>query len=164
MKRGITHFWTALAGALCLATAAPAAIAKAPDGFAGHWQYDAAASSFTGRTPYASAKLSLSAEKKSIKYVGDFTMADGKTAHVEYGGVEDGSDMAVTGSPTYDSVTHLRPDRNTLIRTERRGGKVVGTTIVTLAKDGKSFSASSRGTLPDGHQYTATTVWKRVKK
>ena len=163
MKTGKMGLWVTVFGALILAASAASA-SKARNVIAGIWEFDAAQSTVTGRPAYKSAKLVITAIKGGSKFVGDFVGADGKTIHVEYSGPADGSDVAVSGSAMFDSVTMLEPDSHTLIRTERRSGKVVGTTIATLAKDGKSFSASGRGTGPDGHQYTFTNVWKRVKK
>ena len=163
MNRGIRGLAVTIVSALCLVAVSAPAAAKGKDPFVGNWQFDAAKSTFNGRTAYTSAKVSMGAVKGAHKFAGDFTTADGKSMHVEYSGPADGSSLAATGSPTYDSVSVLMPDKDTLIRTERRGGKVVGITTVTLDKGGKSFTATSRGTLPDGHQYTATTVWNRVK-
>ena len=164
MKTGKMGLWVTVLGTLCLVASAASVAATGKNLFVGIWELDAAQSTFTGRPALKSAKLSITAVKGGSKLAGDFVLADGKTGHMEYSGPADGSDVAVTGSPNFDSITMLTPDSHTLIRTERHAGKVVGTTIVTLAKDGKSYSASSRGTLPDGHQYTSTTVWKRVKK
>ena len=164
MKTGKMGLWVTVFGALILATSAASAASKGKNVIGGIWEFDAAQSTFTGRPAYKSAKIVVTAVKGGSKFAGDFTLADGKTMHTEYSGPADGSDIAVTGSPAFDSVTMLEPDSHTMIRTERRAGKVVGTTIVTLAKNGKSFSASGRGTLPDGHPYTFTSVWKRVKK
>jgi hypothetical protein len=77
--------------------------------------------------------------------------------------VADGSDQPVTGGPNFDSVSTIQADRHTLIRTERRGGKVIGNTIATVAADGKSFTAESRGTNPAGQKYHNVTVWERAK-
>jgi len=164
MKTGKMGLWVALIGTLCLAASGASAASKSMSGFVGHWELDAAQSTFTGRPAYKSAKLVITGVKGGSKLSGDYVGADGKTTHVEYAGPADGSDVAVTGTPFFDTVTMLMPDSHTLIRTERRAGKVVGVTTVTLAKNGKSFTASGRGTMPDGHQYTATTYWKRVKK
>ena len=162
MKTGKMGFWITVIGALCLM--ASVASAKGKNVIVGIWEFDAAQSTFTGLPAFKSAKLVITAIKGGSKFAGDFVGADGKTTHVEYSGPADGSDVAVSGSPRFDSVTMLEPDSHTMIRTERRAGKVVGTSIVTLANDRKSFSASGRGTGPDGHQYTYTSVWKRVKK
>ena len=164
MKTGKLGFWVAVIGTLCLAASAASAGSKGKSVLDGVWEFDAAQSTFTGRPAYKSAKIVVTAVKGGSKFVGDYTLADGKSIHTEYSGPADGSDIAVSGTPAFDSVTMLEPDRHTMIRTERRVGKVVGTTIVTLAKDGKGFSATGRGTMPDGHQYTFTSVWKRVKK
>jgi hypothetical protein len=147
---------------LLLGTSAVAG-AHGKDPFVGSWQYDAAHSSFTGIPAYASAKVMVSAQKKDVKVVSDATLADGKTVHYEYAGPTDGSDVAVTGNASFSSVTLLRPDAHTVIRTDRRAGRVVGILTVTVDKDGKSMTGVSRGVTADNHTYTTNIVFTRVK-
>ena len=163
MNRGFRGLALTLVGALCLVAVIAPAAAKGKSAFVGNWQFDAAKSTFTGRPGYASAKLAVTAIKGGYKVVADLVGADGKAIHSEYIGPYDGSSLAVSGSPMFDSVSVLEPDRNSVVRTERRGGTVVGTTMATVEKNGKSFTSNGRGTMPDGHQYTYTSVWNRVK-
>jgi hypothetical protein len=163
MNRGIRGLALTVIGAVCLVAASAPAAAKGKDPFVGHWQYDAAKSTFTGGAPYQSQNVTVTAVKGGHKVSADLVTADGKTVHVEYGGPSDGSSLAVTGAMSFDSVTVLQPDKNTMVRTERRGGKVCGITTVVIDKNGKSGTATSRGTTPDGHQYTSVVVFNKVK-
>jgi hypothetical protein len=75
---------------------------------------------------------------------------------------EDGSVHPVTGNPYYDGESTAWTAANTATRTEIRAGRVIGSSTMTLAADGKSFTAVSQRSAPeDGHLYTSTIVWKR---
>lgn len=163
MNRGIRGLALTVLSAACLVAASAPAAAKGKDLFVGNWQFDAAKSTFTGRPAYASAKVSITAIKGGHKVSGDVVTADGQKLHYEYSGPSDGSSIAVTGAPMYDSASVLEPDKLTMVRTERRAGKVVGITTAVVDKGGKTFTASGRGTAPDGKQYTVVTVWSKVK-
>ena len=94
----------------------------------------------------------------------DAVPGSGAAVHYDWVGQYDGSDIHVNGNTYYDTFTVLKTDKNTLIRTERRGGKVVGITTIEVSKDGKTMTASTRATLPDGHQFSSSSVYHRVKK
>ena len=163
MNRGIRGLALTVLSAACLVAASVPAVAKGKDLFLGNWQFDAAKSTFTGRPAYQSAKVSITAIKGGHKVSGDVVAADGQKIHYEYAGPSDGSSIAVTGAPMYDSASVLEPDKTTMVRTERRAGKVIGVTTATVDKNGKSFTATSRGTAPDGKQYTVVSTWNKVK-
>ena len=163
MKRASWKYWIAAATALCLATSFAVAAPKGKDPFAGTWQLDVAKSSWKGVPGFTAGKNVITVIKNEFKVSSEITTADGKVIHSEYSGATDGNDIKMTGNPSVDSLTLLRPDKYTVIRTDRRGGKVVAIGTITMEKDGKSYSGSYRGTSLDGHQYTATTVWNRVK-
>ncbi len=162
-QRNSRTSWMTTGVAISLLGASAVAGAHGKDPFAGNWQYDAAHSSFTGVPAYASGKLSISSKKNVVKVVADSTLADGKVIHYEYEGPTDGSDIAVTGNAPFSSVTLLRPDANTAIRTDRRAGRVVAISTVTAEKGGKTLSAAVRGVTPDNHPYSGSLVWNRVK-
>ena len=163
MNRGIRGVALTVIGMLCLVAASAPAAAKGKDAFVGNWQMDSAKSTFTGRPAFQSAKVSITAIKGGRKVAGDVVAADGQKVHYEYAGPSDGSSIAVTGAPMYDSISLLEPDKTTMVRTERRAGKVVGITTATLDKGGKSFTVNGRGTAPDGKQFTVVLVYNKVK-
>jgi hypothetical protein len=152
-----------LAAALLVTICAAAATQKRTP-LAGTWQADVAQSKFVGRLPYRSGKMTFVAEADGQMHVtSEVVTANGALFHFEYKGPEDGTALAVTGNPYYDSATIMWQDASTLIRTELRAGKKIGTTRMTLAPDGKTFTAKSSRTTPeDGHLYTSEILWKRV--
>jgi len=161
MKRGM--FWRALLGA-ALGLTLCAAHAAGKDSLVGNWDLDVGKSTFGGRAAPKSGHVSVTAVKGgAMKAVVDYQYASG-TIHYEYTGKADGNDAPVTGNTYFDSVTVIQPDKHTLIRTERRGGKVVGITTIEVSKDGKTMTGMGKGTLPDGRQFSGSTVWMRAKK
>jgi hypothetical protein len=130
--------------------------------FLGTWEYEPARSSFVGRAPYRSARLSFTAVSEGTRVIADIVVASGEPFHFHYSGPEDGTFVTVSGNPYYDSASTVRSDPRTVVRTERRDGKVVGTTTMQVSEDGKSLMASSRRTVPDGGLYTSVITWRRI--
>jgi hypothetical protein len=164
MKRGIWGRMLVSVAALCFVAAAATAASKGKNSIEGNWDLDVAKSSLNGASAYKSGHVSVTVLKGAYKGVVDIVPATGAPVHYEYSFAEDGANVPVTGNTYFDSATVLRVDKNTTIRTERRGGKVVGVTTIEVAKDGKTFSSSSKGTLPDGKQFARTLSWNRAKK
>jgi hypothetical protein len=162
MKRGI---WArTLVGIAALCLVASVAAAKGKDPLIGNWDLDAAKSTVNGQAGFKSGHVSVTAAKDGYKGVVDLVPAAGAAVHYEYTATFDGSSVPVTGNTYFDNATLLRTDARTTIRTERRGGKVVGVTTIEVAKDGKTFTSSSKGTGADGKQFARTLSWNRAKK
>jgi hypothetical protein len=132
-------------------------------GLLGTWQIEPTSSQYQGRAPLQSGTMRFEASPQGIHVTCDVMTAGGIAFHFEYRGPEDGSVHPVTGNPYYDSESTAWSDANTAKRTEIRAGKVIGSSTMTLAADGQSFTAVSQRSAPeDGHLYTSTIVWKRV--
>ena len=150
------------AAALCLATSVAAAAGKS--NLVGNWDLDVAKSTLNSQAAYKSGHVAITAVKNAIKTVVDFVPSSGPAVHYDATLGFDGVVGPVTGNTYFDSADLVRVDHNTTIRTERRGGKVVGVTTIELAKDGKTLTSNSKGTLADGHQFTRSFVFVRAKK
>ncbi|HVX90606.1 MAG TPA: hypothetical protein VHC20_03140 [Candidatus Paceibacterota bacterium] len=152
-----------LSCAAALVTTALAAVPRHTP-LAGTWQADVSRSQFKGRAPYRSGRMRFVPENgDNVHVIADVITANGAMFHFEYSGPENGTALPVTGNPYYDSAAMHWQDDRTLVRTELRAGKPIGTTTIVLAADGQSFVAtSSRSTPEDGHLYTSTILWKRV--
>ena len=151
-----------LASTLGAASGSAAAPQNTP--LAGTWQADVTHSKFQGRAPYRSGKMKFAAEAGGkVHVVADVITANGAAFHFEYSGLENGTELPVSGNPYYNSASMLWKDSHTLVRTELRAGKPIGTTTFALNANGRSFVASSsRSTPEDGHLYTSTVLWNRV--
>ncbi|MBS0418823.1 MAG: hypothetical protein JSR66_14000 [Proteobacteria bacterium] len=156
--------WAAAVAALALGSASVAG-GKQPEhrGLLGTWQIDPPSSQYKGRAPLRSGTMRFEATPQGVHVTCDVMTASGIPFHFEYQGAEDGSVHSVTGNPYYDSESTSWSDANTAKRTEIRAGNVIGSSTMTLAADGQSFTAVSQRSAPeDGHLYTSTIVWKRV--
>ena len=163
MKKGIWGRVLIGVAALCLVASAAAAASKGGHAFVGEWDLDVAKSTVNGQAAFKSGHVSITGAKGVYKSVVDFVPASGAAIHYEHSFSFDGSSSPVTGSTYFDSATMLEPDRNTAIRTERRGGKVVGSTTIEVSKDGKVLSSSSKGTGLDGKPFVRALTWTRAK-
>jgi hypothetical protein len=129
----------------------------------GTWEADVSHSTFQGRAPYRTGKMSFTAvDVQKVRVVVDVVTASGVPFHFEYEGPEDDTVVPVVGNPYYDSASNAWADKNTLRRTERRAGVVTGTTMMEIAPDEKSFTAKGQRLTPDGVNYVTSIVWKRV--
>jgi hypothetical protein len=156
---------TWLAAATLFITICAAAGPQQRTPLAGTWQADVAHSKFVGRLPYRTGKMTfLAAPDGQVHVVCEVVTANGALFHFEYKGAEDGTPQPVSGNPYYDSAAMTWKDAHTLVRTELRAGKKIGTTTMTLAPDGKTFTAKSARTTPeDGHLYTSDILWRRAE-
>lgn len=149
-------------GALAV-SAMPAVPAAPPRDHAlvGTWEYDPAASMFDGAIPYRSATIRFEPTAAGIHVVAHIVEGPGRVLHFEYVDRGDGAFVPVTGNPFYDSQrTHWTAGKAE--RTERRGATVTGTTLMEVARDGRSFVARADRTLPNGRRYRSAITWRRV--
>lgn len=151
-----------LAIVVSLLSAASAAGDGAPrHALNGTWICDPSKSTFNGAMPYRSAVSKFVAVENGTHVEVDIIEANGVALHFEYSDAGDGVFVPVYGNPFYDSQSTVWLDKYTAKRTERRGGKVTGTTIMTVAADGKSYVARASRTRPDGKLYTSVIHWDR---
>lgn len=87
---------------------------------------------------------------KGVKWTGTRIGGDGKPLASEFTASYDGKDYPLKGSPTADAVALRRIDALTTERVNKKDGKVVSTEIRKVAKDGKSYTTTVKGTTAKG--------------
>jgi len=88
----------------------------------------------------------------TFKLQGD-TLSFSTPTGQSYAAKLDGTEAPYTGDPGTTNVSVKRLDKNTLEETDKRDGKVISVSRITLAPDGKSLNISSE----DKQQGTTTT-------
>jgi len=121
VKRGIKM--KIFVAATLLAVAFAPVQAMAQNGFDGTWKGDV-----------SSAQM----PKKPDVYVLKDGMYSCKTCAPAYTIKADGTDQAVTGHPYFDTVAIKVVDDHTIQETDKKAGKTVTTSSVTVAPDGKT--------------------------
>ena len=148
-------------GLLLFATLA-IADAESEHTLVGTWRFDPVASRFDGGAPYQSGLTRFTTRPSCIHVAVEILEARGAPLRFEYCDPRDGTYVPVQGNPFYDSESTRWPDSRTAIRTEKRGTQVIGTTTMSVAADGNTYTATSDRLRPDGVRYTSVIVWRRV--
>ncbi len=146
-----------------LLTVASAAVVAAPavDPLLGTWQLNVAKSTFSpGPAPKSDTRTYAATEQGTAmtwKNVG----ADGKEIVAKSTFKVDGKDYPLTGFANFDSISLKQVDDLTVHSTQKKGGKVVGTTTRTVSKDGKVLTLKSKGTSATGAAYDNVMVYDK---
>lgn len=155
---------TALGALAAIAAVTTLAAPPVPSPLLGTWEADVSQSTFQGRAPYRTGKMTfIQTDDQKVRVIVDVVTASGTPFHFEYEGPEDDSVVPVKGNPYYDSASNVWTDERTLRRTERRDGKITGSTTMEVAPDGRSFVAKGQRLTPDGVNYVTSIVWRRVQ-
>lgn len=121
-----------VAGAICLAS----------DVNMGTWKLNEAKSKFApGATKNQTVVYQAMGDQ--IKVTLDGTTADGKSVHIEWSGMYDGKFYPVTGDPNVDERSYKQVNGRTVEVISKKDGKIVSTTRVVVAHDGKSRTVTS---------------------
>ena len=135
-------------GAFVLAVAS---IAAQSEPIVGTWKLDVAKSTYKPGPAPKSSTLVVTPAGKGIKVAVDSVNADGSPLKWGFTSLRDGKEEApVTGNPMFETVTATRESANAGTNVYKRGGKVVMTTKVAIAADGKSMTVTTTGTDAKG--------------
>jgi hypothetical protein len=146
---------------LALGSTAMVAAADAKDPIFGTWTLDVANSTFSPGPAPKSQTRTYTATADGITMTVTGHAADGTDRSSESTFKLDGKDYPITGSPDYDTLSLKRVDNLTVESTQKKGGKAVGTTLRTVAKDGKVLTLHSKGTSATGIPYENVMVFER---
>ena len=134
-----------VATAAAFGLAAAGLQAQAPDPAMGTWNFNSGKSKYNPGPAHKSVVTKFEPAGKGVKNTTEFVAGDGSKGATEYVATYDGKDAPLKGSPIADSVSLQRKDPMTIVRTDKKDGKVVQTMTRVVAKDGKSMTVAIKG-------------------
>jgi len=145
-----------------LVTLALGAMAQAQgNSSVGTWKLNVAKSTYSPGPAPKSSTLKIEAAGMGVTSTIDTVAADGTTQHITYGGAYDGKDVPATGSPTFDMVSRRRISPTTTEATYKKAGKVVTVNTVVVSADGKTLTATAKGTDAQGRAVNNVQVYDK---
>ncbi len=135
--------------------------AGAADPIVGTWQLNVAKSKFNPGPALKSQTRVYTESAKGISIKVTQVAADGTAGTQDSTFKYDGKDYPFSGSPDWDSLSLTRKDANTVVSTQKKAGKAIGTTVRTLSKDGKALTLANKGTGANGKPFNNTLVFDR---
>jgi hypothetical protein len=145
----------ALAGVMASATAQP------KEGRMGEWKLNVEKSKFSPGPAPKSLTIVFEPAGKGVHLKADTVGPDGARTSTEYTANYDGKDYPLKGSQLADTVSLKRVDKNTVIRTDKKGGKKVTTLKSVLSKDGKTYTVDVAGVNAKGEPVKNHLVFER---
>jgi len=140
---------------------AVALAAEAPNPVVGTWTLNLANSKFNpGPAPKSQTRTyAQTAQGTALTFNG--VAADGSAVSGQSTFKYDGKDYPITGSPDFDTLSLKRINGSTVKSTQKKAGKVVGTTTRTISAHGKVLTLSSKGTDAKGMSYDNVLVFDK---
>lgn len=129
----------------------------------GTWKLNVAKSKFDPGPGPKSLTRTVEAQGDGVKYTFDGVGADGKPVAYSFAVKFDGKDNPITGSMPSgaDTISAKRIDSNNFEATLKAGGKAIGTSKVTVSKDGKVTTVESTGTNSTGGKVHDVQVYDK---
>jgi hypothetical protein len=158
MKRVFTLVAFALLAAVC---SSPLLAQGNP--IVGTWKLNIAKSKYDPGPAPKSLTRTVVADGEGVKYTFEGVGADGKPLSYGFSVKFDGKDNPIMGSmPTgADTIAAVRKGDNTYEATLKKGGKVIGTSKVTVSKDGKVTTVAASGTNAAGVKTHDVQVYEK---
>jgi len=146
---------------LAVGGGAVALAAEAPNPVVGTWTLNLANSKFNpGPAPKSQTRTyAQTAQGTALTFNG--VAADGSAVSGQSTFKYDGKDYPITGSPDFDTLSLKRINGSTVKSTQKKAGKVVGTTTRTISAHGKVLTLSSKGTDAKGMSYDNVLVFDK---
>ncbi|HEY6212479.1 MAG TPA: hypothetical protein VIW45_09350 [Vicinamibacterales bacterium] len=128
----------------------------------GTWKLNVAKSTYNGGTaPKSSTVVIESAnDGKGIKSTANVELADGTKRTITFTANYDGKDAAVSGTPDYN-MTSMTRKGNTTTGVRRRGARRAYTFTIVVSPDGKTRTATVKGTDAMGKAVNMVQVFEK---
>ena len=137
-----------------------ALVCFAADGNMGTWKLNEAESTI-GPGAGKNTPVVVEAAGDSVKVIVDGVDAQGNPTHTEWTGKFDGKDYPITGDPANDTRAYRRVNKNTMIMTRKKGGKVNTTGRVVISADGKTRTVTGKVTGANGKNTSIRYVYDK---
>lgn len=135
-----------------LAVAACSTLRAQSNPLVGTWKLNVTKSKFDPGPAPKSLTRTVEAQGDGVKYSFEGVAADGKAVAYGFSVKFDGKDNPIAGSiPSgADTISATRSDSNHYVATLKKGNKLIGTSKVTVSKDGKVTTVDSSGVTAAG--------------
>ena len=128
----------------------------------GTWKLNLEKSKYNPGPPPKSVTLTMEAAGNGVKFSSKGVNAEGKDTATSYTANYDGKDVPLTGAELSNTTSLRRVDSHTVERINKKDGKVTQTIRRVYAKDGKSFTVTTKGTNTKGEAVNNTQVYDRM--
>jgi hypothetical protein len=151
MQGQVKRFAGVIFGVVALTVIPGVAAAQTAEPIVGTWKLDVAKSTYKPGPAPKSTTVVIKPAGKGIEVAVDAVNADGSPLKWGFTSLRDGKEEAkVTGNPLFDTVTASRESANAGTNLYKKAGKLVMTTKIAVATDGKSMTVTSTGTDAKG--------------
>jgi hypothetical protein len=143
--------------ALLIAIVGGTALAQSTDPLIGTWKLNVAKSKGA-----KSGNSTIEAAGQGVRFTVDLVAADGTASHWSFAGNYDGKDNPVTGnSPWGNSAALTRVDARTIRIVSKQNGKVMTTSTIVVAADGKTRTTTTKGTDLKGQPVDVVSLYEK---
>jgi hypothetical protein len=147
--------------AVAFAATVSSVSAQATDPSLGNWKLNLEKSKYSPGPAPKSQTVKRELVGTSVKSTVETVNADDSKTTVVYTANYDGKDVPLEGSPIADTVSLVRKDALTAMRTDKKAGKVVQTYTLVVSKDGKIYTVTVEGTNAKGQPVNNVLVFDR---
>jgi len=129
----------------------------------GTWRLDVAKSKFVPGPPYREEIRSYEPQAQGVKCTIKRTLANGRSATIEYVAAYDSVEYPVSGSSDYDTIRLKKVDTFTFEGVLSHGGTVFATTRRVISEDGKTMTIAFQAPDFHGSRVDNVMVYERVE-
>ena len=154
--------WAVTAGVLAAALSVSVVAFQGvkSDPVIGTWTLNVAKSKFEPGPAAKSGTVTFMAAGEGVHVVAEIVSPDA-TMKTDYTANYDGKDAPIKGMAGADMVSLKRIDASSSERTDKMGGKVVGTWTRKVSADGKTMTVTYKGTDAKGQKVSNVLVFDR---
>src|SRR5207245_6601671 len=127
----------------------------------GTWKLNMAKAKYSPGPPPQSQTLKVEPSGQGEKVTSEVVAADGTRTTTQYTANFDGKDYPLTGSQIADMVSLKRIDVRTTERTDKKGDKVMTSITRVVSADGKTMTATVKGTNAQGQSTSNVAVFEK---